>query len=54
MITKQQLAQAWNTFSEKMAELRKRRQEIVVVYDKKKSQEKIQKLYTEIVKIPED
>lgn len=54
MITKQQLAQAWNTFSEKMAELRKRRQEIVVAYDKKKSQEKIQELYRKIVDISED
>lgn len=54
MITKQQLAQAWNTFSEKMTELRKRRQEIMVVYDKKKSQERIQELYRKIVEIPED
>ncbi len=54
MITKRQLTQAWNTFSQKMTELRKRRQEIVVAYDKKKSQEKIQQLYRKIVDIPED
>jgi septum formation topological specificity factor MinE len=54
MITKKQLAQAWNTFSEKMSELRKRRQEIVVAYDRQKSQEKIQQLYRKIVEIPED
>ena len=51
MITKQQLAQAWNTFSEKMAELRKRRQEIVVAYDKEKTREKIHGVYRKIAEM---
>ncbi len=54
MITKRQLAQAWNTFSEKMTALRKRRQEIVIAHDKKRLEEKMQQLYKKIVEIPQE
>ena len=54
MITKQQLQEAWNTFVKKMSELRKKRQDILVAYDEKKSKKQILEVYQKIVDVPED